>query len=165
MEGWLAQIIMFGGNFAPRNWAMCTGQILPIAQNQALFSIIGTTYGGDGRTTFALPDLRGRFPLQPGTGPGLPTYNLGEKGGRDSITDVPAHSHTLYGEAAAASVIDPKGNMLAGSSIYAAPNANTNRAMSAESISNSGQPDVSVKNPYLGLNFIMCIQGTYPSRS
>jgi microcystin-dependent protein len=80
-EPTIGEIAMFAGNFAPRNWALCDGQLLPINQNQALFSILGTTYGGDGRTTFALPDLRGRVPLHPGTGPGLPTYRLGQKGG------------------------------------------------------------------------------------
>ena len=88
---------MFGGNFAPRGWAFCDGQLLAISSNQALFSILGTTYGGDGRTTFALPDLRGRVSIHPGSGPGLSTYKLGERGGHESVvlnpTNVPTHTH------------------------------------------------------------------------
>ncbi len=165
MEGFIGQIILFGGNFAVRGWAFCEGQLLPISQNQALFSILGTTYGGDGRTTFALPDLRGRFPMQQGTGPGLSPVNLGQKGGRASITEVPAHTHTLSGETGAGNQSDPTGNMLGASSIYAAPNANANRAMAADSIGSTGTSEVSVQNPFLGLNFLICLEGTFPSRS
>ena len=81
MEGYIAEIRLFGGNFAPRSWAFCDGQLLQIAQNTALFSLLGTIWGGDGRTTFGLPDFRGRSPISPGTGPGLPPYNVGQKGG------------------------------------------------------------------------------------
>jgi microcystin-dependent protein len=99
IEPFIAEIIMFGGNFAPRGWAFCDGQLLPIAQNQALFSILGTTYGGDGRTTFALPDLRGRAAIHPGTGPGLSTRQLGERGGTETNTltlpQLPTHTHTI----------------------------------------------------------------------
>jgi microcystin-dependent protein len=97
MEPMIAQIMMFGGNFAPRGWAFCDGQLLDISQNQALFAILGTTYGGDGRTSFALPDLRGRTPIAPGTGQGLPTYKSGAKGGSQTTTltvqDMPSHTH------------------------------------------------------------------------
>ncbi len=86
MDGVIGTIMIFAGNFAPRNWALCEGQLLAISSNQALFSILGTTYGGDGRTTFGLPDLRGRVSFQQGSGPGLPTYQLGQKGGSDSNT-------------------------------------------------------------------------------
>jgi len=99
LEPFIAEIIMFGGNFAPRGWAFCDGQLLPIAQNQALFSILGTTYGGDGRTTFALPDLRGRTAIHPGTGPGLSNRRLGERGGAETNTltlpQLPTHTHTI----------------------------------------------------------------------
>ncbi len=99
IEPFIAEIIMFGGNFAPRGWAFCDGQLLPIAQNQALFSILGTTYGGDGRTTFALPDLRGRTAIHPGTGPGLSNRRLGERGGSETNTltlpQLPNHTHTI----------------------------------------------------------------------
>ena len=81
MEPFIGQVMLFAGNFAPRGWAFCEGQLMAISSNAALFSILGTTYGGDGRTTFALPDLRGRVPIGPGTGPGLPTYRLGQRGG------------------------------------------------------------------------------------
>ena len=84
MEGYIGQIMMFGGNFAPRDWALCNGQLLPISQNSALFSILGTTYGGDGRTNFALPDLRGRAPVHAGNGPGLTTRSLGQKSGSET---------------------------------------------------------------------------------
>ena len=98
-EPYIAGIVLFAGNFAPRGWAFCNGQILSIAQNTALFSLLGTTYGGNGQTTFALPDLRGRVPIQPGQGPGLPLYDLGEAGGAPTTTlvanNLPAHSHSL----------------------------------------------------------------------
>src|SRR5688572_15936308 len=96
-EPFLAQIMMFGGNFAPRGWALCNGQILSIAQNTALFSILGTTYGGNGQTTFALPDLRGRVPIHPGQGPGLSSYSLGQSAGTETVTltinEMPTHLH------------------------------------------------------------------------
>src|SRR5215207_9632471 len=98
-EPFIGEIRMFGGNFAPRGWAFCEGQLLSIAQNTALFSILGTTYGGNGTTTFALPDLRGRVPIQPGQGPGLSPYTLGQMSGQENvtllITNIPAHTHTL----------------------------------------------------------------------
>ncbi|HMF56715.1 MAG TPA: tail fiber protein, partial [Pyrinomonadaceae bacterium] len=96
-EPFLAEIIMFGGNFAPRGWALCNGQILAIAQNTALFSLLGTTYGGNGQTTFALPDMRSRVPIHPGQGPGLSSYSLGQVGGNESdtllVTQMPGHVH------------------------------------------------------------------------
>ena len=99
MEGTIGEIRGFGGNFAPRAWAFCNGQLLSIAQNQALFSILGTTYGGDGRTTFGLPDLRGRMPIGAGTGPGLSTRKLGARSGTDTVTltrnQIPSHTHTV----------------------------------------------------------------------
>src|SRR5437879_11862971 len=98
----LGSIIMFAGNFAPRGWALCNGQILPIAQNTALFSILGTTYGGNGQTTFALPDLRGRVPVGSGQGPGLSNYDLGQQGGSESetltVNQMPEHTHAITGE-------------------------------------------------------------------
>ena len=97
MDPFIGEIVMFAGNFAPRGWALCDGQLLSISANQALFSILGTTYGGDGRTTFALPDLRGRAPIHPGTGPGLSTYRLGQRGGTETVTlnqlQIPSHTH------------------------------------------------------------------------
>ncbi|WP_417799987.1 phage tail protein [Tenacibaculum sp.] len=105
MEPFLGQITMFGGNFAPRGWAFCDGQLLAISQNTALFSILGTTYGGDGRTTFALPDLRGRAPIGPRNGPGLSDYRLGQRGGVETvtlnITQMPSHNHATQNNTAA----------------------------------------------------------------
>jgi len=98
MDPFIAEIVMFGANFNPRGWAFCNGQLLPIASNTALFSLVGTIYGGDGRTTFALPDLRGRAPIHAGHGPGLSNYQLGQKGGVERVTlltsEIPAHNHT-----------------------------------------------------------------------
>ncbi len=102
MDPFIGQIMMFGGNFAPRGWALCDGQLLAISSNTALFSIIGTTYGGDGRTTFALPDLRGRASIHPGNGPGLSAYRLGERGGVEDVTlssrQIPSHNHAVSGD-------------------------------------------------------------------
>ena len=99
MEGFLGQVILFGGSFAPRNWEFCDGQLLAISQWQALYSILGTTYGGDGRTNFALPDLRSRIPIGQGSGPGLTTRQLGSKGGSETVTlttaDMPSHNHQV----------------------------------------------------------------------
>ena len=98
-DPFLAEIVMFGGNFAPRGWAFCDGQLLAISSNTALFSLLGTTYGGDGRTTFGLPELRGRFAMHPGNGPGLSSRKLGQKGGSErvtlAITNLPSHTHQL----------------------------------------------------------------------
>ena len=124
-EPFIAEIIMFGGNFAPRGWAFCDGALLPISQNTALFSLLGTTYGGDGRTTFGLPDLRGRVAIHPGTGPGLSTVRLGEKGGVENVVlttaQMPAHGHqidhghgaTMNASSADGDVKTPAGNVLA----------------------------------------------------
>ena len=172
----IGEITLFAGNFAPRSWAFCDGQLLPINQNQALFSILGTTYGGDGRTTFGLPDLRGRIPLHPGTGPGLPAYSLGQKGGNASVTltenQLPRHSHTatLHGETAVGDKASPLGNMLAGttSNPYAAPNANDNIAMGSDSVTVSdagGGRSYDNMNPYLGVNVIIALGGQFPSRN
>src|SRR5688572_5350285 len=113
-EPFIGEIIMFAGNFAPRGWAFCSGQLLSIAQNTALFSILGTTYGGNGQTTFALPDLRGRCPVHQGQGPGLSNYSLGQVGGTESVTliasQLPPHSHTVACSANDANLGLPEGN-------------------------------------------------------
>ena len=111
----VAEIRMSGFNFAPKGWAMCNGQLLPISQNTALFSLLGTTYGGDGRSTFALPDLRGRTPLAPDQGPGLTLYDLGETGGVETTTllttEIPPHTHAIESDGGAASTGAPAGNV------------------------------------------------------
>src|SRR5688500_15190919 len=115
MEGTIGEIRLFAGNFAPRSWAFCSGQILSIAQNTALFSILGTTYGGNGQTTFALPDLRGRVPLSPGQGPGLPNYTLGQMSGETTHTltqsEMPTHNHTAAAASAGGSSGAPANNV------------------------------------------------------
>jgi microcystin-dependent protein len=174
MDPFLGMIVGFGGNFAPRGWAFCEGQLLSINENTALFSILGTTYGGDGRTTFALPDLRGRQAIQQGNGPGLPSHSLGQKGGRASITltqaEMPAHTHvtTIHAETAAAAQNNPQGRMLAGGPFYADVVAAEDRTLAPQTVNvantGSGQQFDSM-NPYLAINFIIALQGTFPSRS
>ena len=172
-EPFIAEIRIFSGNFAPRSWAFCDGQLLPIAQNTALFSLIGTTYGGDGRTTTALPDLQGRAPMHAGRGPGLTSRRLGQKIGVETVTlteaQIPAHSHALRSTAAPAQVKDPIGNVFAESPDEDAYNSATPGnlvTMNADMVGNAGG-GLSHTNvqPYLTLNFIIALQGLYPSRS
>lgn len=168
MDPFIGQIVMFAGNFAPRGWALCEGQLLPIAQNQALFSILGTTYGGDGRTTFALPDLRGRAPIQQGSGPGLPTYSLGQKGGNATTTlttqNLPAHSHSLAAKEEANSDV-PNGNFVAGAG-FDAFGLTSDTTMSSSAIGNTGANiPFSNQPPYLAINYIIALVGTFPSRN
>jgi microcystin-dependent protein len=168
MDPFIGQIIMFGGNFAPRSWAFCDGQLLPISQNTALFSILGTTYGGDGRTNFGLPDLRGRLAMHPGNGPGLSTRTLGEKGGTEQNTlntaQLPAHSHALAAKEEA-NAADPDGTFIAGSGFNAFGTA-ADKTMNAAAIDNTGGGQ-SVNNiqPFQCVNYIIALQGTFPSRS
>lgn len=169
-EGFIGEIRLFAGNFAPRGWALCNGQLLSIAQNTALFSILGTTYGGNGQTTFALPDLRGRVPLHPGTGPGLADRFLGESAGQETHTllqsEMPAHGHQLNATANTATATSPAGGVLAQPArpAYAAGGAAS--PMSASSLGNAGgsQPHNNMA-PYLGLNFIICMEGIFPPRN
>ncbi|GAB1309574.1 tail fiber protein [Urechidicola sp. KH5] len=171
-EPLLGEIKMFAGNFAPRGWALCNGQLLPISQYSALFSILGTTYGGDGRTTFALPDLRGRAPIHSGTGPGLMTKTLGQKGGQENvmltIANLPSHTHDVRAVAEEGDSSLPKGKLLGstqtGNDAYSnySPNATMNKAM----ISNTGGgQQVNNMQPYLTVNYIIALQGIYPSRN
>lgn len=177
MEGTIGTIILFGGNFAPRSWAFCQGQLLAIASNDALFSILGTTYGGDGRTTFGLPDLRGRAPIGTGSGPGLPPVQLGAKGGSSAVTltanNLPSHTHTATTTVGVssqnASSEEPAGNVLAaqpGNVFSAASTANGNMGAVATTVANTGGgQSFDNHQPYLGLEFVICLQGVYPSRS
>ena len=166
----IGEIIMFGGNFAPRNYAFCNGQLISISQNTALFSILGTTYGGDGRTTFALPDLRGRIAMHKGTGPGLPTYRLGQRGGiyekTHTIQEMPAHNHPLLNNAYedSSNQGEPGGNALAEGQFYA-PGTPDARTLPADTGSQGQNQSYNIQNPYLTVNFIIALLGTYPSRS
>ncbi len=205
-EPFLGEIKMFGGNFAPRGWAFCNGQLLAISTNTALFSILGTTYGGDGRTTFGLPDLRGRVPVHAGMGqpgPGLSPVSLGQVGGTPSTTiltsNLPPHTHTAVLAPAGGTPLtpviavantpadqsNPDGNILAQSQVpsrsdpttvntYAAAGTTTTGALSGASITGTGQITVGLtgsglpietQSPYLGLNYIIAVQGIFPSRN
>jgi len=169
-EPFIAEIRIFAGNFAPRGWAFCSGQLLQIAQNTALFSLIGTTYGGDGRTTTALPNLEGRAPMHPGNGPGLTQRRLGERIGFETETlsaaEMPNHSHSLKGLGPAntntATGATPATNptMLQ----YHAPTNLVNAAPGAVAATGGGAPHNNMQ-PYLALNFIIALVGLYPSRS
>ena len=174
-DPFIGEITLFAGNYAPRGWAFCQGQLLSIAQNTALFSILGTTYGGDGQTTFALPDLRGRAPIGPGQGPGLPPYYLGELGGEPTHTliypEMPAHSHAAQasGVAAGGTSASPGGGTWASSTardtLYS--NAAPDSPMAAGNITvgaaGNSQPHNNMP-PYLGVNYIIALEGFYPSR-
>lgn len=157
-EPFLGQITIFAGTFAPSGWALCDGQLLPIASNTALFSLLGTTYGGDGETDFALPDLRGRAPIHAGNGAGLSNRRLGEKGGRESHTDVPSHTHQIAvgGEADRTT---PAGNHLAEAASYSAA-AGTG---SLGGVGSTGQSSVDHMPPFLVVNYIIAIRGLFPS--
>jgi len=163
-------IIIVPYNFSPRGWAFCNGQILPIAQNTALFSLIGTTFGGNGQTTFALPDLRGRFPNSSGQGPGLSSYDLGQVGGTENVTltvqQMPAHNHAANCFADDANAASPAGNVLANAPNNMYATVNPNSTMNPLAIGNSGgnQP-FPVMNPYLTLNFCIALEGIFPSRN
>ena len=170
-EPFIAEVRIFAGNFAPRGWAFCNGQLLPIAQNTALFSLIGTTYGGDGRTTTALPDLQGRAPMHPGNGPGLTPRRLGERSGTPSVTlsaaQMPQHTHTLRGNSAAADIGTPSGAQLADTapfSNYGPLRDAENLAPEAVANTGGGQAHNNLQ-PFLGLNFIIALVGLFPSRS
>lgn len=161
---------MFAGNFAPRGWAYCDGQLLAVSQNDALFSLLGTIYGGDGRTTFGLPDMRGRIPVHAGTGPGLSNRRLGSKGGEENVTlitnQLPGHTHGINGSTTVATSTTASGNVPAsieGGALYAA--ATGSNAFRSEAILPTGgsQPHANLM-PTLCVHFIMALVGIYPSR-
>lgn len=168
MEPFLGQIIMFAGNFAPRGWAFCDGTLLSIAQNSALFSLLGTTYGGDGRTTFALPDLRGRVPVHPGQGPGLSNYTLGQQGGNETTTltanNLPAHTHPLQAVSSGQSDDSPAGNVLAQADIYGPGPTNVTLAAGSVGPAGESQPVANLQ-PYTCITAIIALEGVYPSRN
>jgi microcystin-dependent protein len=163
-EPFLAEIRIFSFNFAPPGWALCNGQLLPINQNQALFSLLGTTYGGDGQTTFALPNLRGRVPMHVGA------HGLGEQGGEEahslSMAEMPAHTHVVNATDADANTGNPANNVPARATtpVYHAPTALT--ALHPNSITNVGgsQPHANMQ-PFLAITFAIALQGIFPSRN
>ena len=170
----VAEIRIFCGNFAPKGWALCDGQLMPISQNTALFSLLGTTYGGDGKSTFALPNLQGCAPMQAGQGPGLSLRDLGELGGEQSVTllqtEMPAHAHTAVASAGSnqTSPVNnawASGQKLGGGNLYT-PTSNQNVQMNpfGTSISGGNQPHNNMP-PFLGLTFILAMQGVFPPRS
>lgn len=170
-EPFLAEIRVMPYNFAPRGWASCDGQLLPISQNTALFALLGTNFGGNGQTTFALPDLRARMAMHAGQGPGLSNHDLGETGGQAAVTlqstEMPAHSHGLMGGASGLAASPANAAMappITGASVYRMPGATT--PMASESIGATGgnQPHEN-RQPYLGLMFCIAMQGIFPSRN
>ena len=165
-QPYVGEIRIFAGNFAPLGWMFCEGQILPISENETLFNLIGTTYGGDGQETFALPDMRGRLPLHQGNG-----YNLAETGGVEEVTvttqQIPAHSHPLLGTTGNGSQASPGGAMLASSTVitpYASETANAQMAPTSVAYVGGSQPHSNFQ-PYLCVNYIISLFGIYPSPS
>lgn len=171
-EPFIGEIVLFAGNFAPRGWALCDGQLLPISQYQALFSILGTQFGGDGRSYFALPDLRGRAPIHAGNGPGLTNRNIGAKGGTETVTlnttQIPSHNHTAYAADAFPDQTSPQNMMLAKKNRthqYHAPTS-TNLTMNQQTIGNTGGSQAhNNMPPFLTINYIIALQGVFPSRN
>lgn len=163
-EPFLSEIRLFSFNFAPKGWAQCNGQLLPINQNQALFSLLGTTYGGNGQTTFALPNLQGRVPIHMGSG-----HTLGELGGEQShtltLTEIPQHTHIAHASPANADAPVPGNNLLASANNVYAPPANLT-SLHPASITNAGgsQPHLNMQ-PFLTVNFCIALQGIFPSRN
>jgi len=167
-EPFIAEIRIFAGHFAPRSWAFCDGTLLPIAQNTALFSLIGTTYGGDGRTTTALPNLQGRAPMHPGRGPGLTDRRLGQRAGTETVTlteaQMASHNHTMQAVSAAGSAAPGPGHGLGTAPMYHAPGTLVDMAADALTATGGSAPHDNMQ-PFLTLNFIIALQGLYPSRS
>ncbi len=175
-EPFIGQLILFAGNFAPQGWAFCNGQLLSIAQNTALFSILGTTYGGDGVSNFALPDLRGRAPVGFGQGPGLSNYNLGQQTGSENVTltqaQMPAHGHNLGAQASPGNALSPAGAFLAQGDAGRSGTVNdyttsttSPTTLNQASVQPAGgsQPHPNIQ-PVLAMNYIIALQGVFPSR-
>ena len=169
----IGEIRMFGGTFAPNGYAFCNGQLLPIAQYTALFSLLGTFYGGDGSTNFAVPDLRGRFPLHAGQGPGLSDRIQGERSGSPEVSlsasQIPSHTHVLQASGAPGTTGSPSASAVhavpsAGESVYAPAGDPLDAAPEMVGQTGMNLPHAN-RQPYLGLNFIIALQGVYPSRN
>jgi microcystin-dependent protein len=169
-DPFVAEIRIFPFNFAPRGWAWCDGQLLPLSQNTALFSLLGTVYGGNGKSNFALPDLQGRAPMHPGQGPGLSLHDLGETGGSETVTllesETPAHSHALRGNNSLGDSPVPAGNTLARYANAYQQNSTSNLvSMAPEALALAGgdQPHNNLQ-PYLTFYFCIALQGVFPPR-
>jgi microcystin-dependent protein len=170
-DPFVAEVRMFPFSFQPKGWAFCNGQLLPISQNTALFSLLGTTYGGNGSTNFALPNLQGSSPLHPGQGAGLSLYDLGEQGGSETISlltaEIPAHTHFLSASQADALEPAPTGRKFAtgiGVAYYSAPTARmTTLSPSAATPAGGSQPHNNMM-PYITFNFCIALQGIFPPR-
>ena len=171
-ERFIGEIRMFGGNFAPVGWALCNGQLLPISQNTALFSILGTTYGGNGQTTFGLPDLRQRMPMHAGAGPGLTPRDLGEQGGEQTagltVQQIPSHSHGMAASNTTASVQSPANALLAKPITLSAPYhdpAGIAASPAGPLGMTGGGSQHNNMQPYLVVNFIIALTGVFPPRN
>ncbi|KPE49569.1 phage tail protein [Chryseobacterium indologenes] len=170
MEPYLGQIIFVPYNRVPNGWAECNGQLLPISQNAALFSLLGTTFGGNGVTNFALPDMRGRSMIGQGQGPGLSNYVVGENGGTESVTllssQMPAHSHTINAVTSEGNENSPAGNLPADTKLldkeYSSANANTTMKASMVNPAGGSQPHEN-RSPFLAIRCLIALQGVYPS--
>lgn len=172
MDPFVAEIRIFPFNFAPKGWAFCDGQLLPLSQNTALFSLLGTIYGGNGKSNFALPDLQGRAPMHPGQGPGLSLHDLGETGGSDTVSllesEMPSHSHSLmaFNDVGSDRIPGPTEALArsTGGLLYATPGALTSLSSNTPTPAGGDQPHNNMM-PYLTLNFCIALQGVYPPRT
>ncbi|EJL6396704.1 phage tail protein [Vibrio navarrensis] len=167
----MSEITLFAGNYAPQQWAYCYGTILAISGNEALYSLIGTNFGGDGRSSFGLPDLRGRVAVGNGSGPGLTPRGLGQMFGAETVTldltQIPGHSHNFNVSTSAASEMSPQGNVLASADQYVAVQSSDNLVLMKGSAIGSTGAEAAHNNmaPFLALNFIICTAGVYPPRN
>ncbi|HEU4743284.1 MAG TPA: tail fiber protein [Meiothermus sp.] len=168
-DPFVAEIRIFAGNFAPTGWALCNGQLMPISQNTALFSLVGTNYGGDGRTTFGLPNLQGRAPMMWGQGTGLTLRDIGEAGGEETVTllqsQIPSHNHVVQAVNDLADSSNPSGSLARATNLQVYAAAAPNAALSPQAIGLAGnnQPHNNLQ-PYLVLTFIIALQGIFPPR-
>lgn len=170
MDPFVAEVRILPINFAPKGWAFCNGQLLPLSQNTALFSLLGTIYGGNGSTNFALPNLQGSAPMHPGQGPGLSLHDLGETGGSETVTlletEMPVHTHTIQVSSLNAQLLTPNGTATGRGNptpIYAASLTPVAMGQNAISIAGGSQPHNNMQ-PYLTLNFCIALQGVFPPR-